>query len=228
MATSPDAIRRGLVSVAGYALAEVLPFLRADRPEASRSALLEAAPEITGAYVLGSSALAADWYEELREEARPRTRHLTVVPEWRRAEKYGRAVAWATDPLLADVVDLAEARSRLELVTEYEIFEGFTSTTDANVREDAAATGWSRRARAGACRFCLMLADRGAVYRKESTGRFAAHTSCRCTVVPVFRGGEEGPEASVIQYVASKRRTTAKDRARVRAYLNEHYPDAHG
>ena len=228
MATSPDAIRRGLVSVAGYALAEVLPFLRADRPEASRSALLEAAPEITGAYVLGSSALAADWYEELREEARPRTRHLTVVPEWRRAEKYGRAVAWATDPLLADVVDLAEARSRLELVTEYEIFESFTSTTDANVREDVAATGWSRRARAGACRFCLMLADRGAVYRKESTGRFAAHTSCRCTVVPVFRGGEEGPEASAIQYAASKRRTTAKDRARVRAYLNEHYPDAHG
>lgn len=216
------------MSVAGYALAEVLPFLRPGRPEASRSALLEAAPEITGAYVLGSSALAADWYEELREEARPRTRHLTVVPEWQRAEKYGRAVAWATDPLLADVVDLAEARSRLELVTEYEIFEGFTSTTDANVREDAAATGWSRRARAGACKFCLMLADRGAVYRKESTGRFAAHTSCRCTVVPVFRGGEEGPEASVIQYVASKRHTTARDRERVRAYLNQHYSEAHG
>ena len=228
MPTSPDAIRRGLVAVAGYALAEVLPLLRGDRPGASRDALLQAAPEITGAYVLGSSALAADWYEELREDARPRTRHLTIVPEWLRAEKYGRAVAWATEPLIGELVDLAEARARLSLATEYEIFDGFTTTTDANVRADADALGWQRHARSGACKFCIMLADRGAVYRKESTGRFAAHTSCRCTASPVFRGGDVGPEASAVQYVASKRRTTAKDRERIRSYLNENYPDAPG
>lgn len=228
MATSPDALRRALVSLTGDALADLLPLLRVDRPAQSRSALLGVAPTLVAAYVEGSSALAADWYEELRDEARPRTRHLTLVPEWGRVEKYGNALAWATDPLLAEVVDLAEARSRLSSVTEYEIFGGFTGTAEANVRADEAARGWRRNARGEACKFCRMLADRGATYRKESTGRFAAHTNCRCTVSPVFAGGEEGPEASVMQYLASKRRTTAKDRARLRAYLNENYPDAHG
>ena len=90
MATSPDAVRRGLIALSAAAVAEILPLLREDRPAASRSALLEAAPEVTGAYVLGSSALAADWYDELREAAGPRTRHLTLVPEWQRAEKYGK------------------------------------------------------------------------------------------------------------------------------------------
>lgn len=223
MAPRPEAIRLALAVVAGEAADQVLALLRGGRDD-----VLAVAPDVTGAYVLGSSALALDWYEELREEAAPRSRHLAVVPDWERAEKYGRAVAWATEPMVAEVVDLAEARSRLTLVTEHEVFGGFTTTTEANVRSDTDARGWRRVARAGACKFCLMLADRGAVYRKESTGHFAAHTSCRCGVVPVFRGGDEGPEASVIQYVASKRRTSAKDRARVRAYLNEHYPDAQG
>lgn len=228
MATSPDAVRRGLIALSAAAVAEILPLLREGRPAASRSALLEAAPEVTGAYVLGSSALAADWYDELREAARPRTRHLTLVPEWQRVEKYGRALAWATEPLTADVIDLAEARSRLSMVTEYEVFDGASTTIDANVRADREATGWRRHAQPGACKFCLMLAGRGAVYRKETTGRFAAHTSCRCTASPTFRDGTAGPEASAVQYVASKRRTTARDRERIRAYLNANYPDARG
>ena len=63
-----------------------------------------------------------------------------------------------------------------------------------------------------------MLASRGAVY-KEETAHFASHTHCHCTASPVFRGGDAGPEANVVQYVASKRRPTARDRARVREYL---------
>lgn len=226
MATSPEAIRRGLTALAGAAVAEVLPLLRPSRPDASRAALLEAAPEVTAGYVLGSSALAADWYDELREEARPRTRHLTIVPEWQRAEKYGRALAWATEPLAADVVSLDEARSRLSVVTEYEVFGGFTETTTANLRQDADARGWKRNARGDACKLCQMLASRGAVYR-AATARFATHTNCRCVAVPTF-GSDDGPEASVMQYQASKRRRTDADRARLRSYLNEHFPDARG
>ena len=230
MATSPSAIRAGLVALAAAAVADVLPLLREGRPAAARSALLEAAPEVTGAYVLGSSALAADWYDELRDEARPRPRHLTLVPEWGRADRYGNAVAWATKPMLDDEPNLPLVRERLEQVTEREIFDGFTDTTEANVRTDEAARGWRRSTRPGACPFCLMLAERGAVYRKESSATFSAHGAgprgggnCRCTAIPVFRGGEEGPEASVIQYVASKRRTTPADRERVYAYLRANY-----
>jgi hypothetical protein len=41
----------------------------------------------------------------------------------------------------------------------------------------------------------------------------------------VFKGNDPGDEADVIQYVASKRRPSAKDRARVRAYLAENFGD---
>ena len=69
-----------------------------------------------------------------------------------------------------------------------------------------------------------MLADRGAVYRSDSA-RFASHTHCHCTAEPVFRSNDTGESVSVVQYVASKRRPSAKDRARVRAYLAENYGD---
>ena len=69
-----------------------------------------------------------------------------------------------------------------------------------------------------------MLSDRGAVYR-DDTVRFAAHTHCHCTAAPVFKGGESGPEASVVQYVASKRRPSQRDRDKVRKYLAENYGD---
>ena len=85
-------------------------------------------------------------------------------------------------------------------MAEREIFDGFTDTAEENVRADEAAVGWRRNARTGACPFCLMLADRGAVYRKESTANFSAHSAgprgggnCRCTVVPVFKCGDEVP-----------------------------------
>ena len=223
MATSPDAVRRALVTVSAAAVAEVSPLLRADRPEDSRAAIFEAAPAITAAYVEGSSALAADWYEELREDARPKSRHLTVVRDWERADKYGRALAWATATMLLEEPDVNEARSRLATVTEYEVFGGFAETTEANVRSDKDARGWKRNARGEACPFCRMLADRGVVYRKEASASFAAHSSCRCTIVPVFVGGDEGPEANVMQYVASKKRRSEADKARLRDYLRQNY-----
>lgn len=222
MATSPDAVRGALVAVSAAAVADLAPVLRAD-PADARAALFQAAPAAVAYYSEGSAALAADWFEELREDAGARTRHLTVVREWDRAEKYGRALDWATAPLLGEVVDAAEALTRLSDVTTHEVFRGFTDTIEANVRKDTAARGWRRNARFEACPFCLMLADRGVVYRKEATAQFAAHTRCRCTIVPVFAGGDEGPEANVVQYVASKKRRTEADKARLREYLKANY-----
>ena len=51
MATAPDAIRRTLVAVAGEAVADLLPFLRVERPVESRSALLDVGPALVAAYV---------------------------------------------------------------------------------------------------------------------------------------------------------------------------------
>lgn len=183
-------------------------------------------------YATGSSALAADWYEELREGVNPTRPFTATAPAWQREEKFARALVWATEPIQLDDPNLLESLSRLGTAVEYETFDAFTESMDANVRDDAEAIGWSRNANYGACKFCLMLAGRGALYRKRETAQFAAHTNCQCTYVPVFRNGEHGPEATVIQYQASQRYRTKAQRdannARVRAYLNEHYPDAPG
>jgi len=66
-----------------------------------------------------------------------------------------------------------------------------------------------------------MLSGRGAVY-KQGTARFAAHSNCHCSAEPVFEG-EAGPEASVLQYVASQRKRSDADRAALRDYLNTHF-----
>ena len=132
-----------------------------------------------------------------------------------RGQKLYNAIAWATQALLDDALD-ATPQQRLAEVVQLETARPYRDTITTNRRRDPSAVGWRRIAESG-CRFCRMLAGRGAVYKAE-TARFASHTHCHCTAAPVFKG-QDGPEASALQYVASKRRKTEADRARVRAYL---------
>lgn len=228
---TPEVMRAGLLDISTEATAALALVVRRS-PRAARGVLLDLGVDAMGSYVSGSAALAAEWYDELREESRPGMPYATLVPEWQREEKFSRALVWATEPLELDDPDLIEALNRLGSAVEYETFDAFSQSMDANVRDDAEALGWSRNANYGACKFCLMLAGRGSLYRKQETARFAAHTNCQCTYVPVFRNSEHGPEATVIQYQASQRYRTKAERdannARVRSYLNEHYPDAPG
>ncbi|MCW2785238.1 MAG: hypothetical protein JWP74_1755 [Marmoricola sp.] len=237
MATPPSEVRTGLQLVTAASVREVQQVVAAqDGPQATRSALLVAVPLIVGEYIDGSSALALDWYEELREEAAPPSpfspNPFTVV----RDEYLGNAVAWATQPLVDVGEQLARLTeefdrevqqatdlmlARLEPVVQKEVAAGFWDTVTQNVREDPAAVGWARFTRPGACSLCRMLADKGAIYT-ETTVRFAAHTGDHCVTRPAF-SADEGPEASVMQYMASKKRRTAAEKARLREYLKKHY-----
>lgn len=230
-APTPEQVRRGLLVLSADAARDFAAVIRRN-PRRARQVLLDAGPASLGYFTGGSSALAVDWFEELRESASPRSAFRPEVYPWRRDEEFARALVWATRPLELGDPDLAEAVNRLGAAVEYEVFDSFTGSIDGNVRADSEAIGWSRNANYGACKFCLMLAGRGAVYRTRESVQFAAHTNCRCTCVPAFRGGDHGPEASVIQYQASQRYRTKAQRdannARVREYLNQHYADAPG
>lgn len=214
--------RSALTLVTGEAVAQATRLLGSltGRPEAVRTDLLDAVPTLIGYFSDGSSALAADFYDDERHRAGARGRFTAEPVVLDRWEKVGRAIAWATQPLLDGDGD---APGRLAQVVQLEVARPYRDTITVNRQRDPAAAGW-RRVTAGGCAFCRMLADRGAVYR-ESTARFASHTDCHCTAAPVFKGGDVGEEASALQYVASKRRPSAKDRARVRAYLAENYGD---
>ena len=191
------------------------------RWESRRTQLLDTVPDVVAFYSEGSAALAVDLYDDLRVGAEGRYAAAPVILD--RSVKIRRGVAWASEPLSVDDDELAAAR--LATLMRSEMARPYRDTILTNRRQDPASVGWKRITRGPmSCKFCRMLADRGAVYKK-ATATFAAHDDCQCTAAPVFKGGEVGPEANAAQYVASKRRRTAKEKAFLRDYLEGNYPD---
>lgn len=193
------------------------------QPEAQRTALLEAVPGAIEYYAYGAAALAADFYDDERErEAAPKLFIAEpVIAD--RVVNIRRAVAWASEPLFVD--DTAGSVARLAEVVSLETARPYRDTILTNRRRDPSAVGWRRITRGSkSCRFCRMLADRGAVYA-DYTARFAAHSSCLCTAQPVFSSSDFGEEASVMQYMASKRKRSALQKEQLRNYLDEHFPE---
>lgn len=235
LVTTPDQIRSGLAVITREAQADVRAVVRraGGDPAEARSALFAATPLIVGEYAEGAAALALDWYEEVRATAAAPTSFapapFAVVDD----EDIAAMVAVSTEPLyqvergLRVALDEAVAESVrfLEQNVQRDVAAGFRDTIVGNTRRDPDATGWRRFARPGACAFCLMLADRGAVYT-EATADFAAHKSCHCVAGPAY--DPKAPRASAMQYLGSKRERTPEERARLRDYLNKHYPDAPG
>lgn len=239
MTTTPEQVRAGLVLVSDAVAADTRAVAAAgSTPEEIRAVLFTAAPLIVSDYSDGSSALALEWYEELRTEAAPPRSYspspvTLVTDEDVKAIVATSTVAFrsATEESLPDATE----RSLTLLIGGLQevVTDSFRDTMTTNAKADPSAVGWRRFARAGACKFCLMLAGRGAVYT-EQTVRFAAHGAvmngkhrggnCMCLAGPAFGG----VEASPMQYLASRRHRSAREQARLREYLNENYPDAPG
>lgn len=208
-----------LVTGEAVATASALALQLNGSPELRRAALLETVPDLIGYYADGSAALAADFYEEQRVLADAPPGFVPELVLVDRTVKIRRAVAWAAEPWFTPSETPVDAR--LAEVVQLEVARGYRDTITANQRQDPEAVGW-RRITAGGCKFCRMLADRGAVY-KADTARFAAHPSCHCTAQPVFSSNDSGVEASALQYVASRRSRTPEQRAALRDYLDTYY-----
>lgn len=189
--------------------------------ESRRLQMLDTVPDVLAFYSEGSAALATDFYDDARVGTDGRFSATPVILD--RTVKIRRGVAWASEPLSIDDDELAAAR--FAQLMRSEMARPYRDTIITNRKQDPQAVGWKRITRgAKSCSFCRMLADRGAVYRKE-TATFASHDDCMCTAAPVFKGGEIGPEATTAQYMASKRRRSAKEKAFLRDYLKGNYPD---
>lgn len=217
--------RRALNLVADESVATALDLLQSTggSPEQRRYELLSGVPYVIGYYSDGSAALAADFYDDERIAASALGSYATQLIVNDRVVKTRRAIVWAAEPLF--VGDESLAGKRLAEVVQIETARPYRDTITRNAAQDKQAIGW-RRIAAGGCKMCAMLAARGAVY-SEKTARFAAHENCHCTAAPAFVG-YDGPEASVEQYLASKKNRTPAQRAQLREYLNEHFPDLPG
>lgn len=231
MPTAPERVRAALLRVTGAAQAELRAVAAAAprEPEAWRASLFATVPLIVSEYAPGASTLGLDWFEEIRDAAAPRHR-FTPTPRLLVTDDDVAAMVAVKTAALREVQDdvealIAEAERLTEAAVQRQVASGFWDTVVGNTADDPDAVGWQRFTRDGGCKFCLMLAARGAVYT-EASARFAAHTNCNCVVGPSY--DPHAPKADVLQYVASRRKRSDADRARVREYLNEHFPDARG
>lgn len=80
--------------------------------------------------------------------------------------------------------------------------------------QDRSARGWQRVARGTSCRFCQMLAGRGAVYTQASS-RFASHDNCGCMAVPAW----DGKPVPVAAYTPSDRDIPESQKRQVKKWL---------
>lgn len=206
-------VNRQLIRYLERDLAELFGMLNLTDPEAVRDALLEIAPQLVQVYGEQAAVGSAEWYEAVRRSqvggqyyAAPAAGVDPAVIE--------RNVRYAASDLFTDNPEMT--LSKLSGALQRHVLGASRETIILNTEKDREAYGWHRIARAAGCDFCVMLSQRGAVYKRRNAG-FAAHDSCHCRIAPSW--DPNAPEVDVRAYEASK--TTSKMDAEQRERHNK-------
>ena len=150
-----------------------------------RESLLAILPAIGDEFTAASASLAADWYDDLREERGVRGRHRTLLSELPDVTRYESLARWGVSPLFTEAPDVAAAQSLISGGLARIVANGHRDTVMLNAVADPQALGWSRYGSGLSCEFCQMLIGRGDVYT-EATADFEAHDHCNCIAGPRF------------------------------------------
>lgn len=187
-------------------------------PRVLRDPLAEVLQAIADKYGNAASALAAEFYDELRESVvKSGPRFTPVLAELPGLERFESLAGWGIGPLFGANPDPTMALSNLVGGLQYDVTNAYMGTIAGSSLADPAANGWQRVADAGACDFCRMLESRGSVYSAEGV-LFGAHDHCGCSAEPDFKGAP----LPVKPYTPSKRSISAADRARALKWIAAH------
>jgi len=176
-------------------------------PAVARDALLEVAPTLVDRRGQLMAAGSAEWFERVRRSELGGTfsARLGPLPD---PDVVRRNVRYAAGALFE--VGRVSPFESLAGALVRQVEDVSRGTIRENVNRDTRAVGWNRIARADGCDFCVMLAGRGAVY-KRATADFASHDHCRCRAAPSW--DPTAPEVDVRAYEASKRMGSVRARA---------------
>lgn len=182
----------------------------------AREALEDILPLLVRTYGQAAATVAADWYDDLRDELNVDRRFFAIVSE---VDDQGADVLarWGIKPLFQEEPDFDAARTLIEGGLQRRIANASRETVRLSSLEDPGAQGWQRAGAGANCAFCEMLIGRGAVYT-DRTADFASHDHCNCYAVPAFRGRPR----PVKPFTPSSRNVSDADRARAREYLATH------
>ena len=196
------------------------------RAEQVRDALMDVLPELGGAYGDAAAALAADWYEDVREASQARGSFSPVLASPPEPARWEALARWGVTPLFAERPDAATALAKVAGGLQRSIADQHRLTVVESSIADLAASGWRRVGVGDSCGFCRMLIDRGHVYTEASV-TFRSHDNCACAASPSF--APNVVKVSSEPYKQSRRRrseaTKKADNARARAYIADRYGD---
>jgi hypothetical protein len=230
--TSPQAdsqpLHPSLITVTAAAVSELDPIWSLPQGDITQ-ALFDVVPGVVQRWNLAAASVAADWYDGLRESEAVAGRFRAVIPDL--GDQGAQALAgWGADALKApaeqepvqldQLSPLQSAQSRVEGGLQKRLVNAANLTIAESSKADPNARGYMRRTRPGACKFCIMVASRGAVYTRSSS-TFACHEHCYCEAVPAW-GGKALP---VGPYKPSDRPMNDADRARVRQWIKANMED---
>lgn len=191
-----------------------------------KDGLRDLVPLIAHDYGDAAGALAQDYYEMAREAAEI-PGFVDLGPAARvNGEAVDNSIRWSLRHATGELPQLELLSTELGASIARKVLDVDADTITSASVKDKRSVGWSRLTDAGACAFCRMLADRGAVYTGASV-RFASHDHCGCTAMPMFNNERNYRAVKTLPYQASQRRLSeaqrATMRARVRDYLGANY-----
>jgi hypothetical protein len=178
-------LRRGIASLSTLAAADLAPLWRSvDTPDGARDALRDVLPNLVATYGTAAATVAADWYDELRDERSVRGSFRAIPFE---VSDMGAAAlaGFGVSPLYQAAPDWAAARVLIEGGLQRRIANASRLTVTTSSVADRQARGWQRVGDGASCAFCSMLLGRGAVY-SEASADFEAHDHCNCAAEPAF------------------------------------------
>lgn len=156
-------------------------------------------PELVQIYGEIGVAVAADFYEEIRDHAPSvATAHNVLLADTVPIEQARASTRWAVGGLFTETPDTVAVLGNLIKVTDRLVKAPARDTLDLNVASDPAKPRFARvPTGTSTCPFCIMLASRGATYHSAMSGGVRSdlrrfHDHCDCVLVPVF--GDQMPE----------------------------------
>lgn len=192
--------------------------LNLNNPDIVRDPLAAVLAEIANKYGDAAATLAADFYDDMREDiVKTGARFTPRLAEVPGPERFQSLAGWGIGPLFGANPDKVTALHKLTGGLQLVVANTYRETIMGSAIADPAARGWQRVADGKACGFCRMLESRGAVY-SEARADFAAHDHCGCSAEPAF----DGEPVPVQPYTPSERRVPDTDRARTRAWIAAH------
>lgn len=174
-------------------------------PTAVKAALLEFFPELVSVYGSTAAVLGADFYDMLRSVPPSSASFRAASAQPVAKAQADGAVGYAVAALFQSEPDTSAVRGRLAGASQRLVWSPFRETVFNAAANDPVRTGVARvPAGSTTCRWCTMLASRGAVYRSKSSAgderRF--HDHCDCMTV-VARSADDYPDGyDVEQYRA--------------------------